>query len=184
MSTLTAPTLPAYNHYHRLCLTAAQHTALLAALTGLCLLRERTALPHGDWIPWVEAHCEFSRRTASSYLGAAERAIAQLYPGVPVEEIDPQAAWDDLARLIETDHLAEQRAAVIAAIRPVPTRAELPPVAQKKPRAPRKPQGLRPITAQAAPVLVNRLRIATPEVRAALFTDLRPEIEEWLRLNP
>lgn len=196
MSALTTPPvadaaasapLALHNLYHRSCVGAAQEAALFASLAGLALLKERAAVPHGQWLPWVAANCAFSPRTAQNYIGNAERALVKLYgedapDRVDFNFVDFKRAEEEIAGLLADDHLAEQRAALIAAIRPpkpTPPPAQIEAPKPAKPRAPR-PAGPRPLSIKAAPQILARIHIAPREVKTAIFTDLRPEFEAWL----
>ena len=189
-----APAAPvaAHNACHRQCVARAREAALWAVLAGLELLSLKLTLPRGAWLPWVAVNCEYSSRTASSYLGAAERAVARLGGNPDFADSAPSAMGarnfralrEHIAELLARAHLDEQRAALIAALiaarRPAKPAPELPPPAPAKPRAPR-PTGPRGITAKAAPALVSRLRLSPPEVLHTVLSELRPQIEHWLQ---
>ncbi len=176
-----------WNRYHVECVRSVQEAALWAALTGLELLAQRESLQHGDWLRWIEANCTYCRRTATNYMQAAERAVEAIGEFGQVPSSSPEAMEIirlQLTDLLENDQLAEDRAALIASIRPAKQRQIVAPAPAPKPARPPRPSGPRPFTLKAAPVIVSRLRIAPQEVRVALFTELRPEIEAWLSSQP
>lgn len=46
-----------------------------AVLCGDLLLRQKTSLPHGAWLPWLVAHCpEISAETARRYMRLSKRS--------------------------------------------------------------------------------------------------------------
>ena len=55
--------------------TAVDH----ALKVGELLLEAKEAAPHGGWLPWVEANCSFSKRTAQAYMRLA-REMPKLSP--------------------------------------------------------------------------------------------------------
>ncbi len=172
-----------HNACHRQAVASAQATALWAALAGLELMPHKLSLPHGVWIPWVEANCEYSRRTASSYLGAAERAMAQLGDASIGSPSTMDAAHCEqlkgrITEMLENDHLSEQRAALIAAIRPA-TQKQLP-ARKTKPRSPR-PPGPRPLfTPQAMPRVLERWQVTPPAAQHAFLDSIRDQALAYL----
>src|SRR5262249_33551007 len=40
---------------------------------GRLLLAAKAQLLHGQWLPWIEAHCPFAERTARLYMAVADR---------------------------------------------------------------------------------------------------------------
>ena len=48
---------------------ALQH----ARRAGELLIEAKVGLSHGEWLPWLRDHCEFSERTAQSYMRLASR---------------------------------------------------------------------------------------------------------------
>lgn len=173
-----------HNAYHRHAQDSLRESAIWSALAGLSLLPYKLTLPHGAWLPWVRENCEYCHRTATNHMRLAEKIAGQL--GVPGEALlaldlaGYAALRETVAQYLAPERAAE-RAALIAALNPPPvSKPELPAPAPERPRAPR-PTGPRPLTAKAALPLVPRLRLAPPEVRSILFTELRPEIEAWLQ---
>lgn len=135
----------------------------------------RLTLPHGAWSEWVAGNCEFSIRTATNYIGAAERAIAALGEfGMTPSEADENALGMIRAQLedmLGCDHLDEKRAALIASIR-----QHVAPLARPlklKPRRAPRATGPRGFTAQAAPGVIERLRLTAPEVRQTILDAFR-----------
>jgi Protein of unknown function (DUF3102) len=62
----------------------AEHEAVGGALqhavvAGELLIEARSKVTHGDWLPWLEANCEMSERTAQAYMRVA-RELAKLDP--------------------------------------------------------------------------------------------------------
>ncbi len=60
----------------------AEHNTALAAATcatehaikcGALLIEAKAGLEHGRWLPWIQANCPFSERTAQAYMRLAER---------------------------------------------------------------------------------------------------------------
>lgn len=112
--------------------TAVQH----AVRCGQLLLEAKASLRHGRFVPWVEANCKFSIRTAQAYIKVAgqkrsalrfsslrqaldsptisggEREMAPSNPKPPKEkklESDPKVA-EKLAEALKTiDNLAEEK---------------------------------------------------------------------------
>lgn len=39
--------------------------------SGTWLLKQKEAVPHGQWLPWLEKHCDFTRMTARNYMAVA-----------------------------------------------------------------------------------------------------------------
>lgn len=176
-----------WNVYHRQCVRAAQDVALFAALTGLELLQQKNAMAHGEWLPWVKDNCHFSRRTASSYLNAADRAMNKLFiGGFPAPSALTAENFDELKRaladMFEHDELGEQRAALIAAIRPAKPKAL--PCNKKKRSFPGlgEARGPRPLFSPkaAVPQVVERWRVTQPAVRNAFLEAIREEALAYL----
>jgi hypothetical protein len=63
-----------------------------ARRAGELLRQAKAALPHGDWLPWLEKHCDVSARTAQAYMRIADRwqtleaAKAQRVADLPLRE--------------------------------------------------------------------------------------------------
>jgi hypothetical protein len=172
-----------HNAYHRHSVDSLRESAIWSALAGLALLPYKLTLPHGAWLPWVKANCEYCHRTATNHMRLAEKMVGKL--GVSEEallalDLDGYAALRERVAQYLTPERSAERAALIAALNPPPPEKSALPDKPAKPRAAR-PTGPRPLTAKAALPLVPRLRLAPPEVRAVIFTELRPEIEAWLQ---
>lgn len=60
------------NEAHKACLAAKELGGKKAHECGTWLLKQKEAVPYGEWIRWVEKNCEFDRRTASRYLAVAQ----------------------------------------------------------------------------------------------------------------
>lgn len=178
--------LPIHDHnaYHRHAQDSLRESAIWSALAGLALLPYKLTLPHGAWLPWVAANCDYCHRTATNHMRLAEKVAGQLgYASKDLLALDlaGYAALREVVAQYLAPERASERAALIAALNPPPSEKSAPAApAPAKPRAPR-PTGPRPLTAKAALPLAPRLRLAPPEVRAVLFTELRPEIEAWLQ---
>jgi Protein of unknown function (DUF3102) len=65
----------------------AEHAAASAAArdaighainAGRLLLEAKGKLKHGEWLPWLEKHCELSERQAQRYMRVAQKAPALL----------------------------------------------------------------------------------------------------------
>jgi len=67
---------------------AAESAVQHAIRCGDLLIRQKAELPHGEFMPWVVAHCQFRYSTAARYMKAAEQsslgveisALRQLFP--------------------------------------------------------------------------------------------------------
>jgi hypothetical protein len=68
------------NEAHRECEQAAQSAVTHAVRCGELLLQGKSAIPHGEWLPWLAANCECSDRTARLYMRIA-RELPKLEPG-------------------------------------------------------------------------------------------------------
>ena len=44
-----------------------------ASACGQMLIEAKDQLEHGEWLPWLKAHCEIPPRTASHYMRLAKR---------------------------------------------------------------------------------------------------------------
>ena len=176
------PATPApHNAYHRQCVSSAREATLWAVLAGLELMPHKLGLPHGNWIPWVAGNCEYSRRTASSYLGAAERAMQTMGMTLPVPSELRKDHFDELkarvAELLEHDHLDEQRVALIAALRP----ASPNPLPAKKSRPRPRPTGPRPLfSVKAVPKVVERWQVTPPALQHAFLDAIRDDALAYL----
>ena len=65
------------NEAHRLAQESAGAAVDYAIRCGRLLVEKKKSVPHGEWIPWIEEHCEFSHNRASRYMKAANIALAQ-----------------------------------------------------------------------------------------------------------
>ncbi|MBN2359676.1 MAG: DUF3102 domain-containing protein [Deltaproteobacteria bacterium] len=63
-----------------------------AVRAGELLLQAKEQLPHGDWLPWLQDHCELTERTAQAYMRLArtlptlDEAKAQRVADLPLRE--------------------------------------------------------------------------------------------------
>ena len=73
MSTLLT-TATEINEAHRLARSSAETAVEHAIRCGQLLLEKKAAMRHGEWIPWIEANCEFDRFSAAKYMKAANVA--------------------------------------------------------------------------------------------------------------
>jgi hypothetical protein len=62
------------NRLHKEVMTRAKMTLVDAMRIGELLTNQRVKLDHGEWLPWIEKHLEFSQRTAYNYMNAFARA--------------------------------------------------------------------------------------------------------------
>jgi hypothetical protein len=169
-----------HNECHEAAQDALRESAIWSALSGFALLAEKLTLPHGAWLPWVEANCRFCHRTATNHMRHAEKVAKVL--GVNLDALDGDGydfLREQVARYLQPGAI-EQRTALLAALNPPPPELPpAPPAPEKPPRAPR-PAGPRPLTMDAVPPLVPRLRLAAPEVRASIYREFRDEIISWV----
>jgi hypothetical protein len=61
------------NDEHNKALASANSALTHARLAGEMLHKAKEQLPHGQWLPWVAATCQFSERTAQAYMRIAAR---------------------------------------------------------------------------------------------------------------
>jgi hypothetical protein len=172
-----------HNRFHAQAVRAANEAALWSALTGIELLAIKGTMKHGDWQAWVAAHCAFSYRTAARHLDSGRLALAALETSAQQPSLVGPAAFEAgkarIAELLEGDGLAEQRVALIAAIRPPkPTPApQIEAPAPKKPAKPRPPVTERPLfSPKALNVVVERWHHTPEPVRHAFYDANRAEI--------
>lgn len=71
----------AINKEHRLARESAETAVDHAIRCGQLLVEKKKSVPHGEWIPWIEEHCDFSHNRASRYMKAANIALAQHLDG-------------------------------------------------------------------------------------------------------
>jgi hypothetical protein len=64
------------NEEHRLCGALARDALGHALRVGELLTKAKATVAHGEWLPWIEKHCEFSIRTAQGYIRLHERRDA------------------------------------------------------------------------------------------------------------
>lgn len=64
------------NREHRACEAALRAGLAHATAAGRLLLAAKAQVGHGGWLPWVQAHCEFSERTAQGYMRVARNIDA------------------------------------------------------------------------------------------------------------
>jgi hypothetical protein len=74
------------NEEHRRATSAVSEALAHARRAGQLLAEAKAQLPHGDWLPWLEANCEVSERSAQAYM-----RIANNWP-----ELEKSAAVADL----------------------------------------------------------------------------------------
>jgi hypothetical protein len=72
-SRLPAPTAKDINEAHRLARSSAETAVQHAIRCGQMLMKLKDSLPHGEFQPWIERHCDFSDRQARRYMQAAEK---------------------------------------------------------------------------------------------------------------
>lgn len=73
----------AINDYHYSSEAAYGQACQYAVLCGMELLASKEQVAHGEWIPWVESNCDFSRMTAQRYMLLADRAIPVIQKNYP-----------------------------------------------------------------------------------------------------
>lgn len=76
---MNAPQLPdparaaEINSEHRAAFGKAREALEHARRAGELLLQVKAEAGHGEWLPWVEANCKFSERTAQGYMRLASQ---------------------------------------------------------------------------------------------------------------
>ncbi|SRR5579883_153170 len=60
------------NDAHKRCSQALRDGLQHALEAGRLLLEAKEEVPHGQWIPWIETHCDFALRTAQAYMKIAK----------------------------------------------------------------------------------------------------------------
>ncbi len=60
------------NAEHKACHFAMRESIKHAVRAGELLIEAKVGLPHGEWAGWIDAHCEFSDRTARAYMRIAK----------------------------------------------------------------------------------------------------------------
>ena len=68
------------NTNHRRALLSARESVIYAARCGSELLRAKEALQHGEWLPWLAAHCDVERNQAAKYMRLAREMPELLDP--------------------------------------------------------------------------------------------------------
>lgn len=63
------------NNYHNLSRQAAEDAVSYAVMAGLELAAVKAEIAYGQFMLWVEKHCEFSQMTATRYMQLAERMV-------------------------------------------------------------------------------------------------------------
>lgn len=56
------------NREHQLCYSVFRTSLEHAMRAGELLVQAKEQVSHGQWLPWVEANCEFARNTATGYM--------------------------------------------------------------------------------------------------------------------
>lgn len=123
------------NEEHRLAYTAAATSQAEKARAidhaircGQLLLEQKARLEHGDFQPWIEAHCRFAYSTAARYMTAARR-ISQ---GVEISSLTGlfPSGHADRARISNAETIKNPPASKTAsAAAPVAPPTNVPPVA-------------------------------------------------------
>jgi hypothetical protein len=74
-----------------------------AAMAGRELLECRKGIKHGDWLKWVEQHCEFSVDTADRYLGLYTQLKSKLSNSARVRNLidDKSMSAESLVKLLD-----------------------------------------------------------------------------------
>lgn len=72
MSAITTSTIDKINSEHRAALHRADQAIEHAKRAGELLMRVKAELPHGEFLPWIDATLEVSRRQAQRYMRAAQ----------------------------------------------------------------------------------------------------------------
>jgi hypothetical protein len=195
-SPLSAETLALpHNQYHAQTVSAAKEAAIWAALTGIELLAIKAGVKHGDWLPWVEANCAFGSRTATNYMKAGQRALKSLQTSASqpsrVAANVFAAGKARIAELLDNDGLAEQRAALIAAIKPAKAKQLTAAPAghrnvSKTPKKPGRPVTQRPLfsSSKELTVAVERWHHTPAPIRHAFYDANRAEILAYLTAAP
>ena len=75
------------NEEHEQCLSAARASLAHALEAGRLLTEAKSCVAHGGWLPWLQANCHFSERTAQLYL-RVWKARKQLAEGNPQRVAD------------------------------------------------------------------------------------------------
>jgi hypothetical protein len=83
------------NTEHQLVLSSGQSTMAHAVRTGELLIDAKKKCKHGQWLPWVEAECEFTPRMATNYMRAAQYHDKQVANKKHASDLLP-----DLTRII------------------------------------------------------------------------------------
>lgn len=112
------------NAAHRRCEDAARSAVQYAVEAGELLIQAKDQCKHGEWIPWLEDNCDFSKRTGQLYMRLAEfvptlPSNAQHVALLPLRDIDklqrlePEER-DRVIEAVEAEHLDSVDAAVIS----------------------------------------------------------------------
>ena len=75
MNDIAKSTIDRLNDLHRGIMGHMRSTVMDAVAAGEILTDLKERLPHGEFTPWIDEHCEFSLREAQRYMMAhrAER---------------------------------------------------------------------------------------------------------------
>src|SRR3954451_15988576 len=60
------------NSQHKQCVAAASFAITSAIEVGKLLTEAKGRVKHGEWLAWVDSHCEFKARQAQNYMAAFE----------------------------------------------------------------------------------------------------------------
>jgi hypothetical protein len=106
-------TAQAINEEHRLARSSAEDAVQHAIRCGELLLAKKAELRHGQFMPWIEANCEFAWSTAKRYCLAAQQkatgvaisSLSGLFPsGAPAGRhghLQGEYEWYTPAKIIE-----------------------------------------------------------------------------------
>lgn len=97
------------NAAHSECLAAKELGGKKAHECGTWLLKQKEALPHGQWIKWVEQNCPFTRDMAQKYM-----AIGRLNEERVIHLTVRDCLWEVAAHKVEQQEIEEERLADIA----------------------------------------------------------------------
>jgi hypothetical protein len=101
------------NLEHELCQTSFRVGLAHAIEAGRLLCEAKQRLAHGQWLPWLGAHCTFSERTAQGYMRVARHAAELTADPQRVADSDGglslRGALEMLARPGDADAPAEAK---------------------------------------------------------------------------
>lgn len=75
-SAALSPTAANINEAHRLARSSAETAVAQAIECGRLLAAKKSELSHGEFMPWVEKHCDFAYSTAARYMKASQSSTA------------------------------------------------------------------------------------------------------------